>query len=340
MDVIDAPPAPRAYPTLVPFTVTLPDELLRHVFEIAATNSKYDAKNIMLVARWVRLWMLHTFFASQRILSKKDLQKLLNRPDSLLAHVRSLRVSFFQQNLMRQLLQRTSGLERLALCHEALVQTRKLHSGDNRIAYPDALSKTLREIETTNVGQFGWPSQACGLDHVAFANVTHARLGIPCVPIIHQLADKTLVVLPSLTHLAFDVSLYDEHHRAELEPIVAALRVLVSSPARDNLQVLALELAPVPAQHVRTNPIYLRHGIVHLRYHWTGDGIWYDWRRYWLELGLHRTKVVQIPRKQVVSRPADWAARGMGRAGFWERVEKYGQVALPRPTEEGYYSRD
>ena len=60
-------------------------------------------------------------------------------------------------------------------------------------------------------------------------------------------------------------------------------------------------------------------------------GEWTDWREYWLKLAFHRTKIVQIPRKLVVGRMAEWSAGGLGKKDFWDRVQEYGEVALPSP---------
>jgi len=124
INLVDAPPGPRPYTLtvpLTPFTVTLPDEILRIVFEMSIFDSQYAANQLMLVARWVQLWLLQTFYTLQRIISKKHLQRLILRPNSLLAHVRSIHVCFYHRKLLRELLERSPNLERLAVCHDALL---------------------------------------------------------------------------------------------------------------------------------------------------------------------------------------------------------------------------
>jgi len=216
VNLVDVPPGPRPYTLiapLTPFTVTLPDKILRIVFEMPIFDSQYAAKQLMLVARWVRLWLLQTFYALQRIVSKKHLQRLLLRPNSLLTHFRSIHVGFYHRKLLCELLERTPNLERLAVCQDALLapSTRIVNAESKYKPYPDALSSTLRELETTSNGY--WSSLGTAvydLAPVAFRNVTHARLGFSYLSMLRQLSDTEQVILPFLTHLAFDVSGVDE----------------------------------------------------------------------------------------------------------------------------------
>ena len=328
---------------LVPFTIELPDEVLRTVFEIAVEERRHEAKQLMLVARWVRLWLVQTYFATLRVITKKQVQKLLLRPASLLAHIKALHVGLYHQRLVDKLLESTPYLERLAIRSEAFIppSTPTSEAESERSRFADNLQATLRELEITFIGQLDTISTAVfDFSPTAFNNVTHARLGLPYLSILRQLERQEDPVLPSLTHLAFDVSNVALHltRTRELGPVIDALQAMVSSPARSNLQVLALELEPVTQKHMRNKPVYFRSGRLYVRYYQWGGAWWYDGRRYWLELALPKSKVLQMTKEKAIGRRADWNARGLGRKGFWERVEECGEVALPRPTDEGYTS--
>ncbi|KAH7105207.1 hypothetical protein BKA62DRAFT_755086 [Auriculariales sp. MPI-PUGE-AT-0066] len=341
-DAADEPIVPREPAVVVPYSIQLPDELVRKIFEHVVCSSVYTARHLMLVSRWVRTWLITTFYETQNCQTRADLERLLRRPDSILARIRNLRVNIRNDAMMHELFLRAPNVERLAVPIEAL-------SHRQAQPFPDEMAATLREVETVA------PDYNSGLDCIiykpAFSAVTHLRLAYPLVPIVTYLTkgwterntpsgeELTVVVLPALTHLAFDATyLYScQDAQSSVENLVNYCQRIVNArrgtrlgaSTTAELQVLALVLAPTYALEADKSLVYIQPR-PELRPARPEDRGLYNFRQYLLESGIPGVKVLQTASRKTVGRFSDWKARANGESGFWERIECEGQVGVPR----------
>lgn len=209
------PPSPPP-PPVQPYAVELPDELLRHIFELAFDSNPHTARQLMLVSKWVRAWVVRAYYEITFVKARGHLRQLAARPDRLLAKTRCLWIGLSPAQAVRELLARTPGVTSLAMGMPNLPAP--LH-----YVLPSAVR--LRELEILDVG-FG---VALDLAAPVFSALTHLRLEQLHTVTVAQLASSVPPILPALTHFAVD-------------DCVAAddCRRILAAPSRVNLLVFVV----------------------------------------------------------------------------------------------------
>lgn len=212
-------PPPAASP-VQPYSIELPDELLRHIFELAVVANPHTARQLMLASKWVRAWVVRAFYETAFVKARAHLKQLAAQPDRLLAKMRSLWVGLRPSQTVHELLARTPGVINLAIMpNRGLPQ---LH---------DVIPSTmrLREFEVVQM-----PGRSFNMDmdlsSAAFGALTHLRLGRLQKSLLDQLASSDNPVLPCLTHLAVD----------SVTVASADCRRILDAPSRVDLQMLVV----------------------------------------------------------------------------------------------------
>lgn len=201
-------------PPVQPYAVELPDELLRHIFELAVVLNPHTEPQLMLVSKWVRAWVERAFYEIAFVRGHAHRRQLAARPDHLLAKTRNLWLDLRASQAERELLARMPGVTSLAI---GLV-TPHLHR-----LLPVAMR--LRELDGLDVGS----GVTVDLSPTAFDALTHLRLARLFSTTVAQLASS---VLPALTHLAVDQSVTPTDCRR-----------ILHAPSRVGLHVLVLVFA-------------------------------------------------------------------------------------------------
>ena len=335
-DLADPEPEPRRYIRLQPtepFKVPLPDELLRIIFETAIRDYPYFVPQFMLVARWVRLWLIETLYTTLYIDSNTDIMKLPLLSESRLQHIHNLRIDCQMRSeerpIIREMIKRAGPIQRLAIRHDFLhVQNTE------ELLLQDDMENCLRELEVTDPP---WMQHDLllgadySLETPAFAGLTHLRLGNPLLVFWEQLTQHTKPELTRLTHFAVDFSMItSSEEESDLVEAVTRLRRLIASPSRAHLQRVVVEIPNEWSNTVDGGPVYAASA--------SGQGMnellsslnqSIDYRRFWLGVGLgQKVKILQMTKKykHYGRRTSEWKASTRGLRGFWERAEELGQV--------------
>lgn len=279
-----------------PFSVDLPDELLRVIFEAAVVSDMRTARKLLGTAKWIRDWIARDVFTTQYIRRHGDMHYLFLQPDATLALVRNLWVNIRSQRLPA-LLARTPHVERLALC----ISAARKYGNPPGSAF--AAPMPLRELEFVSPEpcyQFDEGQFFRSLHQPTF-RLTHLRLDYITATnaywISHFLEPRG-PTLPHLTHLAYDADLASP-------PRMTVYRDLLASR---NLPALRVFAVVVPdGSEARQHADRL------------------------LRFRLPRLVVLVDPPNQsrTQSRARDWKARSNGKGGFWERVEVLGEFTSP-----------
>ena len=264
VDLADPEPKPRPYIRLQPtepFRVSLPDELLRAVFETAVRDYPYFVPQFMLVARWVRLWLIETLYTTLCIGSYTDISKISRLSESRLQHLHTLRIDIEMwpeaRQIIRELIQRAGRIQHLAVQHDCL------YSRDTEeTVIQDGMESCLRELELTDPSTPSMlnnmlPGVGYSLEIPAFAGLTHLRLGNPLLVFWEQLTQHTKPASSRLTHLAVDLSMLRvPEEGSELVDAVTRLRLLIASPNRASLRRVVVEIPNAFLKTVDTSPVY------------------------------------------------------------------------------------
>lgn len=229
------PPHPPSISTefAQPFSVDLPDELLRVIFEAAVVSDMRTSRKLLGTAKWIRDWIARDVFTTQYIRTHGDMHYLFLQPDTTLALVRNLWVNIRSQRLPA-LLARMPHVERLALC----ISAARAYGNPRGSAF--AAPMPLREFEfvSPEPGLYDPELFLRSLRRPTF-RLTHLRLGYLTYSSAYWISyflPARGATLPHLTHLA-----YDADGAAPLR--MAAYRELLAS---QNFPVLRVLVVVVP----------------------------------------------------------------------------------------------